>query len=213
VESGQLAGAADAALVIETVKTFRFGYRCAWLILIGWFAGGAVASPAFKAGVFDPPRRAPDFSLQGTDGGELKISRYRGKVVLLAFGYSSCPSICPTTLATFARARRQLGAAAQRVQVVYVTVDPERDVPERLKSFVTGFDPTFVGGTGTPAQLAAVRERYGVSAKRIPVDNSFGYAHSSFTYLIDRSGMIRALMPYGHSADDYVNDLRILLAE
>lgn len=168
-------------------------------------------APALTAGVFDPPRRAPDFSLQSTDGDELTFSRYRGKVVLLAFGYSSCPSICPTTLATFARARHQLGAAAQQVQVVYITVDPEQDVPERLKSFVARFDPTFVGGTGTPAQLAAVRQSYGISAEKIPFGNTYAYTHSSFTYLIDRSGLIRAMMPYGHSADDYVHDLRILL--
>lgn len=169
------------------------------------------AVPALKAGVFDPPRRAPDFSLQGTDGQELKISRYRGKVVLLAFGYSSCPSICPTTLATFARACRQLGADAQGVQVVYITVDPERDVPERLKGFVTRFDPSFVGGTGTAAALAAVRQSYGISAEKIPFGNTYAYTHSSFTYLIDRNGMIRALMPYGQTADDYVHDVRILL--
>jgi len=176
-------------------------------------SGGAAAPPALKAGVFDPPRKAPDFSLQGTDGHVLKFSRYRGKVVLLAFGYSSCPVICPTTLATFGRALRELGAASQGVQVVYITVDPERDVPERLKSFVTRFDPAFVGGTGTPAQLAAVRQAYGISAKKIPVGNTYAYAHSSFTYLIDREGRIRALMPYGHPADDYVHDLRILLSE
>lgn len=168
-------------------------------------------APVLKAGVFDPPRPAPDFSLQGTDGDELKFSRYRGKVVLLAFGYSSCPAICPTTLATFARARRQLGAAAQEVQVVYITVDPEQDVPERLKNFLARFDPTFIGGTGTPAQLAAVRESYGASAAKIPFGNTYAYTHSSSTYLIDRSGLIRALMTYGRSADDYVHDLRILL--
>jgi protein SCO1/2 len=168
-------------------------------------------APVLKAGVFDPPRPAPDFSLQGTDDDELTFSRYRGKVVLLAFGYSSCPAICPTTLATFARARRQLGAAAQEVQVVYITVDPEQDVPERLKNFLARFDPTFIGGTGTPAQLAAVRESYGASAAKIPFGNTYAYTHSSSTYLIDRSGLIRALMTYGRSADDYVHDLRILL--
>jgi protein SCO1/2 len=94
-----------------------------------------------------------------------------------------------------------------------VTVDPQRDVPERLKRFLGTFDNTFIGGTGTEAQLAAVREEYGVSAKKIPYENSYTYAHSSFTYLIDRRGRIRALMPYGHSPDDYVNDLTILLKE
>src|SRR5579883_1981459 len=99
-------------------------------------AAGAPHAPVFKAGLFNPPRPAPDFSLQGSDGHELEMSRFRGKVVLLSFGYSSCTAVCPITLATLAQARRQLGAAAADVQVVYVTVDPERDVPARLKKFL-----------------------------------------------------------------------------
>lgn len=176
-------------------------------------ACAAGAAVAFKAGTFEPPRLAPDFSLQGSDGHELRIDRFRGKVVLLAFGYSSCTEVCPVTLATFAAARRKLGAAAADVQVVYVTVDSQRDVPARLKTFLGSFDNTFIGGTGSEAQLAAVRKDYGVSAKKIPYEDTYTYAHSSFTYLIDRSGRIRALMPYGHSPDDYVHDLTILLAE
>lgn len=176
-------------------------------------ASAAGTPAALKAGTFDPPRPAPDFSLQGSDGHELRIGHFRGKVVLLAFGFSSCTEVCPVTLATFAQARRQLGAAAADVQVVYVTVDPQRDVPERLKKFLGSFDSTFIGGTGTEAQLAAVRKAYGVTAQKLPYQDSYTYAHSSFTYLIDREGRIRALMPYGHSADDYVNDLTILLKE
>ncbi len=168
---------------------------------------------AFKAGVFDPPRQAPDFSLQGSDGRELRISHFRGKVVLLAFGYTSCTEVCPVTLATFAQARRKLGAAAADVQIVYVTVDPQRDVPERLGKFLRSFDSSFIGGTGTEAQLAAVRQQYGVTARKIPYEDSYTYAHSSFTYLIDRQGRLRALMPFGHSPDDYANDLAILLKE
>lgn len=182
-----------------------------WLLLVEASAAGP--SGAFKAGTFDPARVAPDFSLQGSDGHELRIGRFRGKVVLLAFGYSSCKDVCPLTLATFAQARRKLGTAASGVQVVYVTVDPQRDTPERLKSFLESFDNTFVGGTGTEAQLASVRQEYGVTAKKIPYEGSYTYAHSSFAYLIDRQGRIRALMPYGHSADDYVNDMSILLKE
>ena len=174
---------------------------------------GAVEAPTFKAGLFDPPRLAPDFSLQGTDGRELRMSGYRGKVVLLAFGYSSCTAVCPVTLATLATARRELGPAAANVQVVYVTVDPERDNPAHLKSFLDKFDTTFVGGTGTAQQLANVRQDYGISAQKIVMRDDYSYSHSSFTYLIDRTGKIRALMPYGHSPGDYVNDLRILLKE
>jgi protein SCO1/2 len=173
----------------------------------------AADAPALKAGVFDPPRQAPGFSLQGSDGRELNISHYRGKVVLLAFGFTSCTEVCPTTLNTFALARRKLGPAAADVQVVYITVDPQRDVPARLAKYLGSFDPTFVGGTGTQEQLSAVRSSYGISAQRRVIGNDYTYAHSSFAYLIDRSGRIRALMPYGHSPDDYVNDLTILLKE
>lgn len=181
---------------------------CATLAGVAAAAGGG-----FKSGVFDPPRPAPEFSLQGTDGQTLSLNRYRGKVVLLAFGYSSCTAVCPVTLHTFALAVRKLGTAASDVQVVYVTVDPERDTPARLKQFLANFDPTFTGATGTEQQLEQVRKDYGVSAKKLPYENTYVYDHSSFTYLLDRKGRIRALMPYGHSADDFVNDLNLLLRE
>lgn len=183
-------------------------------LLLSLVAAAAIAAPnSFKSGVFDPPRQAPNFSLQGTDGHPLTLNQYHGKVVLLAFGYSSCTAVCPVTLHTFALAVRKLGPAAAGVQVVYVTVDPERDTPAHLKQFLTNFDPTFIGGTGTVAQLEQVRKDYGVSAKKIPYEKTYVYDHSSFTYLLDRNGRIRALMPYGHSADDFVNDLNILLRE
>ena len=182
------------------------------LLMLG-AAAVCAGTPALKAGVFDPPRPAPDFSLQGSDGSELRLSRYRGNVVLLAFGYTSCPYVCPTTLATFANTRRKLGAAGGGVQVIYVTVDPGKDNAAHLKQFLGNFDATFMGGTGTEAQLSAVRKSYGVTAQKQIDGESYSYTHSSFTYLIDRKGRIRALMPYGHSADDYVNDLTILLKE
>ena len=175
--------------------------------------GAASPPPVLKAGVFDPPRQAPDFSLASSTGHELKISQYRGKVVLLAFGFTSCTEVCPTTLNTFAVARRKLGPQAADVQVVYITVDPQRDVPARLAKYLGSFDRSFIGGTGTEEQLAAVRSNYGISAEKQVVGNDYTYAHSSFTYLIDRTGRIRALMPYGHSPDDYANDLTILLKE
>jgi protein SCO1/2 len=184
-------------------------------LLSAWVAAAGAAAPAFKAGVFDPPRPAPDFALQGSNGQELRLSQYRGRVVLLAFGYSHCLSVCPITLHTFAQTLRQMGTAAAGVQVVYVTVDPQRDTPAMLKAFVGGFDPRIIGATGTEQQLARVRQDYGVTATRIPDPDgkSYMFDHSSSIYLIDRRGRIRALMPYGHTPDDFANDLRILLGE
>src|SRR5687767_13936342 len=96
-------------------------------------------APELKAGVFDPPREAPDFSLQGSHDRELRLSNYRGKVVVLGFGFTSCPDVCPVTLDTLAKARSRLGTGASDVQVVYVTVDPERDTPERMKKYLAAF--------------------------------------------------------------------------
>lgn len=173
----------------------------------------AADAPVLKAGTFDPPHLAPDFALKGSDGQDLRLSRYKGKVVLLGFGFTSCTEVCPVTLDTLAKARKSLGSAAADVQVIYITVDHERDVPERMKAYLRGFDPTFIGGTGTAAQLAAVRKNYGVQAEKLPAGDDYSYSHSSSTFFIDRSGRLRAQMLYGHSPNDYAHDLKLLLKE
>jgi protein SCO1 len=94
---------------------------------------------------------------------------------------------------------------------VYVTVDPERDDARTMRKYLAAFDPSFVGGTGTAEKLAAVRKEYGILAEKKSAGSSYVVSHSSYTYLIDREGKLQALMPYGHSADDYAHDLRILL--
>jgi protein SCO1/2 len=176
-------------------------------------ASTPASANALIAGVFSPPRAAPGFTLAGSDGAPLGIGSYRGKVVLLSFGYTSCTEVCPVTLSILAQARRLLGASASDVQVIYVTVDPERDTAGRMRGFLKAFDPSFLGGTGTAAQLAAVRRDYGISVGgKIPMGSGYALAHSSFTYLVDRQGMLRALMPFGHGAADFAHDVRLLLA-
>jgi len=173
----------------------------------------AGAAPALKAGVFEPPRAAPEFSLRGSDGAELTLARYRGKVVLMSFGYTHCAAVCPVTLATLAEARKSLGNAADAVQVIFVTVDPERDDAARMKTYMAAFDASFVGATGTPDALAAMRRSYGVTARKQGTSNGYVMDHSSSIYLIDRTGKLRAQMPYGHSAGDFVHDVKLLLAQ
>jgi protein SCO1/2 len=186
---------------------------CALALSLLAAAPAAAAAPELRAGVFEPPRPAPDFALDGSNGAELRLSQFAGKVVLLAFGFTSCPEVCPTTLATLAQARKKLGARAGQVQVVYVTVDPARDSAARMREYLAGFDSTFLGGTGSEERLAAVRKDYGVTADKRGSGADYSFAHSSFTYLIDRRGSLRALMPYGHSAEDYAHDVAILLEE
>jgi len=171
-------------------------------------------APRLKAGVFEPAQPAPEFSLKGSDGAELKLARFKGKLVLLMFGFTQCPEVCPTTLATLAQARKLLGADAADVQVVYVTVDPERDDVTRIRQYLGAFDASFVGGTETPEKLAAMRKRYGVVAEKIPKPQAaaYGMNHSTSVFLIDRQGRLRAMAPYGHTAKDFVHDLKLLLA-
>jgi len=187
------------------------------LALACGLACAADANPiGLKAGVFDPPQPAADFpaGVRATDGGAASLSRWHGKVVLLVFGFTHCPAVCPTTLATLAQARKLLGADAAAVQVVYVTVDPERDDAAHVKAYLAAFDPGFVGATGAPDALALVRKRYGVTAQKVPMagGTDYGMSHSTSIYLIDREGRLRALMPFGHSADDFAHDVRQLLA-
>ena len=177
-------------------------------------ASATGAAPALKAGVFDPPAPAPAFVLRGSDGSnDVGPARFKGRVVLMSFGFTHCPAVCPTTLATLAHARKELGGAAADVQVLFVTVDPERDDAARLKAYVAAFDSSFVGATGRPDALAAVRKQYGVTANKVAMGETYAVDHTSSVYVIDRQGRLRAMMPYGRSAKDYVHDLRVLLAQ
>jgi len=170
------------------------------------------SSESLKAGVLTPVMAAPALKLAGSDGKPLDLQRFRGKVVLLAFGFSNCGEVCPITLATLAGARKKLGADAASVQVVYVTVDPERDDAAQMRKFLGNFDPTFIGGVGTRAEIDAAQKSFGISStKKVNADGSYTIGHSSSIYMIDRAGGLRAVMPYGHPADDFVHDLKILL--
>jgi protein SCO1 len=179
---------------------------------VTYFVRQPTQPQGMKAGAFDPPHAAPEFSLQGSDGSEVTLARYRGKVVLLTFGFTYCAAVCPTTLATLAQARGKLGKAADSVQVVFVTVDPARDDAAHMRKFLAAFDSSFIGATGDPHVLAAVREKYGVTAVKHGTGADYVMAHTSSIFLIDRAGKLRAMMPFGHAAADFVHDIKSLLA-
>ncbi|HEX2585596.1 MAG TPA: SCO family protein [Steroidobacteraceae bacterium] len=184
---------------------------CIWLVCA--CAISAVNAEELKAGTFSPARVAPDFSVKSSNGGALQLSAYKGKIILLGFGYTSCLNVCPVTLAVLGQAVRQLGSSANNVQVIYLTVDPERDDAARLKEYLSAFNAAFVGGTGSADEMAAVRKLYGVTAEKHGSGTDYVIAHSSFVYVIDKQGRLRALMPFGHKADDYAHDLKLLLNE
>jgi protein SCO1 len=176
-------------------------------------AATSTHAPRMIAGAYAPPQAAPEFSLRGSDGAEVSLARYRGKVVLMSFGFTYCAAVCPTTLATLSQARDGLGADADAVQVIFVTVDPARDDVAHLRDYLGAFDDGFIGATGAEDALAAVREQYGVTAVRQGDGSDYAMAHTSSIFLIDRAGQLRALMPFGHDASDFVHDIRLLLED
>jgi protein SCO1/2 len=174
----------------------------------------SAAGPGFRSGVLEPPRPAPEIALRAHDGSDFRLSRHRGDVVAIAFGYTFCPDVCPTTLAELAQVRTKLGPVARRLRVIFVTVDPERDGPERLRAYTQAFDRTFIGLTGSPDQLAAVQRSYGVVAKKQAVRGTaaaYLVDHSAFVYVVDAEGQLRLMVPFGTSIDDMTHDIGLLL--
>lgn len=180
------------------------------------FTATVQAAPALKSGSFSPARMAPEIAQKAADGSDFRLSLLRGKVVVLEFGFTHCPAVCPASLAMLAQARQKLGPHADRLQVVFVSVDPERDTPARLKAYLAQFDKSFIGLTGTPEQMAAIRKDYGITATKFPAPGGqpgYQMGHSSYLYFIDKKGMLRALMPFGRPADEMVHDVNVLAAE
>jgi len=186
---------------------------CVAALPLAAFAPGVEAAE-FKGGALDPPRPAPDFALRTQDRGEFRLSRHRGDVVVMTFGYTFCPDVCPTTLAELAQVRASLGGAAKRLRVVFVTVDPERDSLERLRAYTHAFDRAFVGLTGTPDQLERVWKAYGVVARKRAVPGTaaaYLVDHSAFVYVIDPEGRLRLMFPFGTAIEDMAHDIKLLL--
>jgi protein SCO1/2 len=146
----------------------------------------------------EEPAIGGDFSLTDQYGQPFPLRELRGKVVLMLFGYTSCPDICPTELSNLAAVLNELEGAAEQVQGVFVTVDPERDRPEVLKDYVGYFSSDLIGLTGSLDQIAAVAGQYRVKYRKHPRPGG-GYSmdHSADLYVIDRSGQLFAVVPYG----------------
>lgn len=175
---------------------------------------GSAGAAQFKGGQLTPPRPAADLTLTTQDGKEFRLSRERGKVVALWFGYTFCPDVCPTTLAELVQAQQALGKDAGRIRIVLVTVDPERDTPARLREYVKAFGGSFTAVTGPPERLARARKAYGVVAeKRVVPGTSATYLidHSAFVYVVDPAGQLRLMFPFGMSIEDMVHDFKLLL--
>jgi protein SCO1/2 len=164
------------------------------------------------ASLLDPPLIPADFSLPATtSSGNFRLSDQRGKVVLLYFGFMACPDFCPSTLAKMQQLKQHLGAQADQVVVVFVTVDPERDTLDRLGIFLAGFDPAFIGVWPEGAALEALRAEFLVTVnRRLLPDSALGYTldHTTAVYIIDPQGRWVGRFPYEAPAADMAKDLQ-----
>ncbi len=200
--------------------------RRSWIVL-----GCAIAAALLVAGaaiviqlsqavrpyglVIDPPLSAADFTLTSDEGQTVHLSDYRGKVVLLYFGYTFCPDMCPTTMAAVRKAFRLLGPQADQIQLLMVTVDPERDTPEKLHEYLDFFDPRFVGLIGDVAEVRRIAAGFGAKFMRHEGTANTGYLidHSADVTVIDPKGNVILRLPFGMPAQEMASDLRYALAQ
>jgi protein SCO1/2 len=156
---------------------------------------------------------AKGFALTDHTGKPRTLADYKGKLVVVFFGYTQCPDVCPTTMAEMASVMQKLGPQADQVQVAFITLDPERDTQQLLASYVPAFDKRFVGLYGSPEQTAKVAKEFKVFYAKVPgsAPGSYTIDHTAGSYVFDRDGKLRLFIRHGGGADPIVHDLRQLL--
>ena len=177
-------------------------------------AGCMQAKQSFKAVDITGADYAKDFSLKDANGATRTLADFKGKVVVLFFGYAQCPDVCPTTMTEMTQVKQQLGTDADKLQVVFVTVDPERDTPDVMKAYMGAFDPSFVALIpGSTEQLAAVAKDFKVYYKKVEgkTPTSYSMDHSAASFVYDPQGRLRLYVRYGTGVPAMVSDVRSLL--
>ncbi|MBL0422126.1 SCO family protein [Ramlibacter sp. AW1] len=171
------------------------------------------SKPAFKAVDITGVDYARDFQLTDQHGQRRSLGEFAGKAVVVFFGFTQCPDVCPTTLGEIAEAKRLLGPDGDRLQGVFITVDPERDTPEVLKSYVANFDPGIVALRGTPEETAQVAKDFKVYFKKVEgkTPGSYTMDHSAASFIYDPKGRLRLYSRYGSGAQAMADDVRSLL--
>lgn len=179
----------------------------------GLLAACSESKPQFKSIDLTGADYAKDFQLADHNGQPRSLKDFRGKLVVLFFGYTQCPDVCPTTMAELAEAKKLMGADGNKVQGVFITVDPERDTAEVLKGYMANFDPTFLALRGTPEQVAALAKDFKVYFKKVDgkTPTSYTMDHSAASFVYDTQGRLRLYTRYGSGAQSLASDLQLLL--
>jgi protein SCO1 len=176
-------------------------------------AGCSPDKPQFKSIDLTGADYAQGFSLADQNGQLRTLKDFSGKVVVVFFGYTQCPDVCPTSLAELAQVKQLLGADADKLQAVFITLDPERDTPELLKAYIGNFDPAFLALRPTLAQLPEVAKDFKIYYKKVngKIKGSYTMDHSAGSYIFDSKGRIRLYSRYGSGAEVLASDIRLLL--
>ena len=169
--------------------------------------------PSFNAVDITGADYAKDFSLKDVDGKVRTLADFKGKVVVLFFGYAPCPDVCPTTMTEMAQVKQQLGSDGDKLQVLFVTVDPARDTPEVLKAYMGAFDPSFVALIPTADQLVTTAKDFKVYFKKVEgkTPTSYSMDHSAASFVYDTQGRLRLYARYGAGVAPMVSDVKALL--
>ena len=185
------------------------------ILLLAAFGAVACApdSPKFMASDVTGTTFGRDFRLVDHHGKARTLADYRGKAVVMFFGYTQCPDVCPTTLAELAETMKRLGPDADRVQVLFVTVDPERDTQDLLSKYVPAFDPRFVGLYGDADATARTAKEFKIIYQKQPgaAPGTYTVDHSAGTFIFDPAGKLRVYVGYGQGPDVFAHDLKVLL--
>lgn len=188
--------------------------------LIALAAAGGLAActdtkPSFTAVDITGADYAKDFHLTDHNGQQRSLQDFRGKVVVVFFGFAQCPDVCPTSMAELAQVKQSLGADGDKLQGLFVTVDPERDTPEVLKAYMANFDPSFLALRASPEGLAALAKDFKVYYKKVDgkTPTSYTMDHSAGSYVYDPQGRLRLYVRYGSGADALLADVRQLLKQ
>lgn len=178
---------------------------------------GAVAQPAgsFRGVDITGATYANELALTDFDGKPRTLADFKGKVTVIFFGFTQCPDVCPSTLAELAEVKRRLGADGDRIQGVFVTIDPERDTPELLRAYVKNFDPSFIALRGSAEETAAAAKNFKVFYAKSPgrTEGSYTMDHTAGSYILDAQGRVRVFTRYGSGPEMLQHDLAQLLAQ
>jgi protein SCO1/2 len=171
----------------------------------------AGSEDAYRLAVWPERLDSPRFALVDGDGTARTLADYRGRIVIVYFGFLRCPDACPTELLKLAQVVKRLGAPGDQVQVLFITLDPERDTPSELNAYVHAFDPRFVALTGTSGAIDAAANSFNVPYARVPLGNDYTISHTSATFIFDRSGRLRLIGASVTPIAYFVHDLERLL--